>query len=359
MLATLQNHWGARSLLLTDSGTSALALALRLAAQLRPGPVALPAWSCYDLATAADMARSEVILYDLDPETLGPDLVSLERVFARGATAVVVVHPYGLPLDLHPIRLLSEPAGALIIEDAAQAVGARVAGGPAGGNGALGVLSFGRGKGMTGGTGGALLLNVSAPDELQLPAESSLDPASGAFAAILKLTAQWILGRPRFYAIPSALPFLKLGQTIYHPAGAAARMPRAAEAVLSVTWSLQKAEVERRRKNAAILAGAVRGGEVGQIPRTMEGDASWLRFPIVATESLRARADVPEARKLGIAPGYPQLLVDLPGFPARVRNRTDNFPGARLLATRLITLPTHSLMTQRDLQALVRWLGAS
>jgi dTDP-4-amino-4,6-dideoxygalactose transaminase len=39
-------------LLLTDSGTTALHLALRLAVAERPGPVALPAYCCYDIATA-------------------------------------------------------------------------------------------------------------------------------------------------------------------------------------------------------------------------------------------------------------------------------------------------------------------
>ena len=66
-----------RELLLTDSGTSALALALQRAARERPGPAALPAFCCYDIATAADVAGVPFVLYDVDPETLGPDPASL------------------------------------------------------------------------------------------------------------------------------------------------------------------------------------------------------------------------------------------------------------------------------------------
>ncbi len=70
---------------LTDSGTTALTLAIRAAQRIRPGPVSLPAYCCYDLATAADGAGADVLLYDLDPLTLGPDWSSFERTLGRGS----------------------------------------------------------------------------------------------------------------------------------------------------------------------------------------------------------------------------------------------------------------------------------
>ncbi|HXE57205.1 MAG TPA: hypothetical protein VNK43_04330, partial [Gemmatimonadales bacterium] len=79
-----------RRVLLTDSGTTALALALGAVSRAAGGaPVALPAYGCYDLATAADAADVRVVLYDLDPLTLGPEWGSLERVVAAGVAGVV------------------------------------------------------------------------------------------------------------------------------------------------------------------------------------------------------------------------------------------------------------------------------
>ena len=53
--ATLKRHFGARDVLLTDSGTGALTLAIRACLAGKTGTmVALPAYGCYDLATAAD-----------------------------------------------------------------------------------------------------------------------------------------------------------------------------------------------------------------------------------------------------------------------------------------------------------------
>jgi perosamine synthetase len=359
LIADLQGHYGARALLLVDSGTTALALALRLVTALRPGPaiVALPGWSCYDLATAADLAEVGVLLYDLDPATLGPDWASLDRALAAGAAAVVAVHPYGVPANLPEIERRAAAAGALVIEDAAQAIGASLTGRPAGSLAPLGVLSFGRGKGVTGGGGGGLLLNRSAPGGLQLPEESSLHASGRGAGPLLKLAVQWLLGRPGSYALPAALPFLKLGQTLYHAPGPAARFPVVAAAVLRRTWQLQAPEVERRRQNAERLNRAVAQSGAGTVPSGWSGGSpGWLRLPLVAVESARRAADQAMARRLGIWPGYPRLLLDLPGFGRRIRNPETSLTGARVLADRLLTLPTHGQLIEADLVRLERWL---
>jgi len=151
---------GVRGALRTDSGTGALTLALRAAA---PALVALPAWGCYDLATAADGADVAVWLYDLDPRTLGPADGAIEAALTAGADVVVLAHFHGVPVDLPRARRLADAAGALVVEDAAQGAGISVAGRAAGTHGSLGVLSFGRGKGVTGGRGGALLAGDARP----------------------------------------------------------------------------------------------------------------------------------------------------------------------------------------------------
>src|SRR5690606_25328323 len=99
-------------------------LALRLATAERGSRrIALPAYGCYDLATACDGAEVEVLLYDIDPETLGPDWTSLEWALAQGARTIVVAYLYGMPVDLGRVRSLAAAHQAVIIEDAAQGIG--------------------------------------------------------------------------------------------------------------------------------------------------------------------------------------------------------------------------------------------
>ena len=320
--------------------------------------VALPAWGCYDLATAADAADTGVVLYDLDPVTLGPDWASLDRALATEVSAVVAVHFYGVPVNLPEVTRRAISAGALVIEDAAQAAGATLGGRRAGACGALGVLSFGRGKGWTGGGGGALLLNPAAPTDLRLPQAGTLAAPTGGAGAAMKLTAQWLLARPGLYALPAALPFLRLGQTVYHPPSTPARMSGAEAAVLLGTASLQQPEAERRRAHAGRLQHAVQAVGAGGIPRGWEGGVEgWLRLPVLPTDATLRRARTHAARGLGIMPGYPIPLARLPGFGRRILDGPVALPGAEELAARLHTLPVHGQVTLGDLQRIEHWLG--
>jgi dTDP-4-amino-4,6-dideoxygalactose transaminase len=352
----LRDRYGARRVVLLDSGTSALALAMRATG----GPVAVPAYCCFDIATACDGAAVTPVLYDLDPFTLAPNLASLGRAFERGARSVVVVHLYGIPVPMAEIAALAAAADAIVIEDAAQATGAWIGDRRTGGLGAFGVLSFGRGKGVTGGGGGALLLNdemaYSMYEAVAVPLRrGSRLPARGLVATV----AQWMLSRPSLYAIPSSIPFLRLGDTIYH-------RPRAPEAISAFSAALAARSLDledeagaARRRNAAAIAGPGRDTDPDLlIPVGVSGASpGYLRLPLVATSTAaRARLESPEARRLGVYPGYPRSLADLGGFRDRALVAGDP-EGARLLADRLVTAPVHQQLSPGTLERLRKLLG--
>lgn len=337
----LRTAYAPKELYLTDSGTSALALALQVASATTCAPVALPAYCCYDVATAADGAGISFHLYDVDAATLSPDLASLRRAFEAGARSVVVAHLYGVPADLEAVRRLASEFGALLIEDAAQGSGCTWQGRPAGAHGALGVLSFGRGKGVTGGKGGALLVN---DDRLLAVAESewqaAIGPQSprGSLKDYLLLNAQWLFGRPWLYWIPTSLTFLGLGETVYrlpHPVGGISTL---AAGVLVRTLALVPGEVARRRANVDRLKAEVVGGVLPTVPDVWE--AGWLRVPVVLQRTAAITLQKYHVRA-GVMRGYPKALADLPGFGACRLNTTAEFPGARILAEQLVTVPTH------------------
>src|SRR5690606_21063576 len=110
----------------------------------------------------ARFAGVRVRLYDVDPATLSPDLDSLAAAIARGVDSIVVAHLYGFPVNMRGVLKLAMAAGIPVIEDAAQGAGGTLDDRLLGSFGALSVLSFGRGKGTTGGNGGALLLRDSS-----------------------------------------------------------------------------------------------------------------------------------------------------------------------------------------------------
>jgi dTDP-4-amino-4,6-dideoxygalactose transaminase len=238
-----------------------------------------------------------------------------------------------------------------VIEDAAQGVGGAVSGVPLGGTGDFGILSFGRGKGMTGGGGGALLI---ADAESRRRAEEDLVVADHGSRARFAMTlfAQWLLARPALYALPSALPFLGLGETVFRAPNPPRAMRADSARVLMQTISLSDREAERRRRNADTLR-AMLGDDADRlvsVPSALQ--PGWLRFPV---RGERHPSQVTRGASLGCVPGYPRSLDTLPEAQANLAH-PPRVPGARELASRLWTVPVHGLLTNRDIRAVGAWI---
>lgn len=351
--ARILAEYGAMAVELTQSGTTALALAMLASAPNGRRPrVALPAWGCYDLMTAADTTDAEVLLYDLDPATLAPSAASFSEVLQSEPTAVVVAHWFGLPVALAALIAQVREAGAACIEDAAQGVGGSIAGRPLGSLGDFGILSFGRGKGRTGGGGGALLANnATAAAQLQSVAHRVSPPISGR-TGLIALAAQWALARPWLYIIPSSIPMLKLGETHYQPPAPLRGMAEWSAAVLLALWDRSAAACGDRRAVGATWARAV-AGLAGLVPFTAPTGtaAGWLRYPVRVPNGAALRGAT--ARQAGIMPSYPMTLAELPLAQGRLAN-AGPWPGATHLATTVWTLPSHGSVRERDVRAAVR-----
>jgi len=358
LIAHLRERYAPEAVLLTDSGTTALTAALiGVLGERRGSAAALPAFSCYDVATAADGADVPVVLYDVDPHSLTPDLASLRGALRQGAAAIVVAPLYGCPVDLVEVNRLAAEVGAVVIEDAAQAAGGTLDNRPAGTQGSLGVLSFGRGKGLTGGSGGALLAHDDGGARVVERVRGLLGEPRRGWPELWALTAQLVLARPILYALPAALPFLRLGQTIYRKPRPLRAPAAVSSAVVAATWTRAEREVEVRQRNAERLLVEVRrqpGFDPIRVPH--HARPGYLRLPVVASPAARRAAAEPAARRLGIMPGYPKALCDLELFGERCLNRDAGFPGGRLLAARLCTLPTHGRLRERDLARLEEWI---
>ncbi len=371
--AALRERFGATAIALTDSGTSALVIALR--AMVREGgAVALPAYGCVDLIAAAIRSGARVRLYDVDPGTLGPDFDSMRRTLTRGVDALVVTHLYGYPVDMAAVRAVTDAAGVRVIEDAAQHAGARLGGVAVGSSGPVTVLSFGRGKGTTGGRGGALFATRAADKVLATTIEAwarvngaqaranGNGAARGAEVAgwrdVGQTAAQWAFGRPWLYAIPASIPMLGLGQTVYRPAGEPGRLSRAAGAL--VERALARVDADRicRSQRARWYAERLSGVSTLALVRSIAGaEPGYLRLPV-----LTAVANDPNripAPKLGIVRTYPLPLGEEPAAAAVLQVGEPAMPGARAICSRLFSLPTHAAVTDADAERIVEWATAT
>lgn len=353
--------YGAAAAGLLDSGTHALEVALRVASRMVPegSAIALPAYACFDLATAAVATGLPITLYDVVPQTLAPDRASLTAAITAGARVIVVAPLYGMAAPWDELRSLAVDAGAVLVEDAAQGIGASWRGEPAGRHADLSVLSFGRGKGWTGGSGGALLARGRATALLDDVLAGELHPAPGSLSILARATAMSAFVRPSVFALAAGIPWLHLGETLYHAPSPARGLPRVAASLLLASAGVSREEASHRRANAAWFADALSAIVATTPIRPLpDAEAGYLRYPLLVRRGMDGFPDTGRARALGIAPGYPSPLAELapvrsPLVPAAQGLR---WPGAEALCRQLITLPTHSLVRPRERRAIVALL---
>ena len=146
-----------------SSGTDALLAAL-MAAGVGPGDEVVTSTYSF-FATAGCVARlgGRPVLVDIDPITYNLDPNAVAAATTSRTRAIIPVHLYGLSADMDPIIQAAAGAGAAIVEDAAQAIGARYKGRLVGGLGTLGCFSFYPSKNLSGfGDGGLITTNDEA-----------------------------------------------------------------------------------------------------------------------------------------------------------------------------------------------------
>ncbi len=150
---------GARHAVATSSGTTALMVALE-AAGIPPGSRVITTPLTFGATANAILHRgARPVFVDIDPRTYNLDPQAVEEALRRtpDVRAMVVVHLYGLPCPMDSLGELARRHGLTLIEDAAQAHGARYRGRHVGTFGAAGVFSFYPSKNVTTGEGGMVV----------------------------------------------------------------------------------------------------------------------------------------------------------------------------------------------------------
>ena len=198
-----------------SSGTDAL-LASLMAVGVGPGDEVVTSTYSF-FATAGCVARlgARPIFVDIDPITFNIDAEAVDAACTSATKAIIPVHLFGLVADLDPIMKVARRRGLAVIEDAAQAIGARRDGRAAGTSGELGCLSFFPSKNLGAfGDGGAVITNDAAlADKVRILRNHGMEPkyfhkvVGGNFrldalqAAVLRVKAKhltsWTDGRRR------------------------------------------------------------------------------------------------------------------------------------------------------------------
>jgi dTDP-4-amino-4,6-dideoxygalactose transaminase len=156
-------YCGTRFAVGVASGTDALLLALH-AAGVGPGDeVLLPAFSFIATADCVSLLGAVPVFVDIDLSTFAIDAAQLETKITPRTRAIIPVHLYGHPADMDPINSVAQRHNLRLIEDNAQAIGAKYKDRKTGGLGDYGCISFFPSKNLGGyGDGGMIVTNSEA-----------------------------------------------------------------------------------------------------------------------------------------------------------------------------------------------------
>ena len=171
------DYVGTRNAISCSNGTVALHLAL-LALEIGFGDeVIVPALTFVATANAVTYAGATPVFGDSEPDTWNMDPGKIESLITPKTKAIIVVHLYGHPCDMGAIQEIARKHDLYVIEDAAEAVGARYKNKMCGGIGDIATFSFYGNKTITTGEGGMVVTNDDRlADRVRLFKGQGMDP---------------------------------------------------------------------------------------------------------------------------------------------------------------------------------------
>ena len=157
--AWLEQRFGAKKVLLTTSGSTALDMAALLCG-LEPGDeVILPSFTFSSTANSFVLAGAKLVFVDIRPDTMNIDETLIERAITDKTKVICVMHYAGVACEMDTIMDIARRHKLLVVEDAAQGVMASYKGRALGTIGDLGCYSFHETKNYSMGEGGAIVIN--------------------------------------------------------------------------------------------------------------------------------------------------------------------------------------------------------
>jgi perosamine synthetase len=312
---------GTRHAVATNNGTTALHLALA-AVGIGPGDeVIVPTLTYIATANAVRYCGATPVLADVEPDTMNLDPKDVEHRITGRTKAIIPVDLYGHPADMNSIMALARRHELKVIEDAAEAHGARLEGRPVGSLGDVGVFSFFGNKIITTGEGGAVATDDDdLAQRLRLLRGQGMDP-----------------GR-RYW-------FLETGFNY--------RMTNVAAAIGVAQLERLEEMLERRRQIGDLYTELL--AEVdGVVLPTQRPDAqrvNWLytiQISGFSTEDRNALIDRLQVDGIETRPVFYPLHI----MPPYMTEPTASFPVAERLGAEGISLPTHMLLSEEEIRTI-------
>ena len=304
-----------------NSGTDALILALR-ALEIGPGDEVITcSFSFFATAEAISAVGATPVFVDVDPATYLIDLDRIEAAITPATKALMPVHLFGRPVDMTRLMAIAEAHRLNVVEDCAQATGARWNGQPVGSFGDVGCFSFFPTKNLgAAGDGGAATTNDAG------------------LAQTMRELA--VHGMPKRY--------------LHTALGYNSRLDAIQAAVLNVKLPHLADWVRRRSAIAARYREQLAGLQGLSLPSDEPGH-SWNQFVVRINSDRDAFKQILQDSGVSTIIYYPIPIHSQPAY-AHLRQQTGPLPITEQLCQQVLSLPIFPELTDQQQQTVIETL---
>ncbi len=350
---------------LVNSGTTALYLILKiLKKNSNKNVIVMPAYTAPSLILPIKKAGLKYKLVDISLDDFNMDKQQLLKAINKDTLAVLVVHMFGIPFNIEGLTELAEREGFHIIEDAASAMGTKLKNGPYVGTFSnIGFYSFNRGKNFSTTSGGLIvtsdkkLSNIFFQEIKNLPELSIKGKAN----LLIKTIGLSLAVRPWFYTFFK--PFLSgFKYTTLHQDFNSFCYTGFQKALGNSTFERAKDIFDKRVANGLFLRDSLRDIDGLRLPVVSDKwEVAFNQFPFIVEEEFKRDKILEAILNTGIEA---TTLYDKPihkvyhdyeiiDRDSKDKKGPDTYPKSTYLSKRLILIPTHPLITRKNLQKVV------
>lgn len=310
---------------MVNNGTTALEASLRAVGVGEGDEVIVPAYSFNATLNSVLRVGATAVFADIRPEDFNIDPDSTEALVTDRTKAIMPVHLYGQMADMDPLQAIADEHGLAIVEDAAQAHGARYKDASVGSYGIAG-FSFYPTK------------NIAAPEAGIVTTNDD---------TLAQYVSEWRnqgMGKERYQYTMAE--------------GTNARSNDIAAAFVLPQLKAMPKTMERRRANAKQLQEGLAEVPGIVVPQELEGRKHvWHQFTVRVLSAAGVTRDelVADLQSKGVGVGvyYPRIMRDYPVYDNNSQVGRQAVPQAEQTTREVMSLPVHPYVTENDLQFIV------
>jgi dTDP-4-amino-4,6-dideoxygalactose transaminase len=309
-----RDYLNVKHVIAVNSGTAALQAALMAAEVGQGDEVLLPSFTFVATANAVVATGARPVFVDVKKDDFTLDHSDIHAKLTKRTKAIIPVHLYGHPCDMHEISDMAQRHSISVIEDACQSLGSVYEGKQTGTLGSMGCFSLYASKVLTSGEGGAIATN---DDRL---------------ADNLKMI--------RNHGMVEGYDTRILGLNL--------RLPEICAAIAKAQMKKLARMLELRRKNASLLTEFLKTGGYATIPtETRQKKYNWYLYTVSLSRDRDRVKEKLNAEKIGATVYYNPPVHRTPYYKLHFPHE---LPQTDWCADHVLSLPVHPLLSEQDIQ---------